>query len=352
MKIAVYTIAKNEEQFVQRWYESAKKADFLYILDTGSTDKTVELAQSLGINVGSLEINPWRFDHARNFSLNALPDDIDYCIALDMDEQLQPGWREAMESIHPSITRPRYQYTWSWKPDNSPGLVYGGDKIHARHGYYWKHPVHEVLMTDGKETQGWIELEIHHHPDSSKSRSQYLPLLELAVKESPDDDRNTFYYARELFFNNRTSEAISEFKRHLKLPTATWAPERAASMRYLAKLNAHDKQSQENWLQRAVLEAPDRREARVELAQFYYEQNEWAGGYFYATSALKIAEKPLEYLCEEFAWGCLPYDLAAICAYRLGLKKESIEYGTKAVELAPNDDRLKVNLSFYEGVKS
>jgi glycosyltransferase involved in cell wall biosynthesis len=99
MKIAVYTIALNEEKFVQTWYESAKDADYLLIADTGSTDGTVELAKSLGINVISIGINPWRFDDARNASLSAIPLDINYCIALDMDEQLQPGWREALEKI-------------------------------------------------------------------------------------------------------------------------------------------------------------------------------------------------------------------------------------------------------------
>lgn len=352
MKIAVYTIALNEANFVGSWYESAKEADYLLIADTGSTDTTKDLAKAFGINVIDLRIKPWRFDDARNASLAALPDDIDYCIALDMDEQLQPGWRAELEKMnHALVGRPRYQYTWSWNADGSPGLVYGGDKIHRRFGFRWKHPVHETLVyTDAQyDTQDWCGLEIHHHPDPTKSRSQYMPLLEVAIKEAPDDDRNTFYYARELFFNNQSDKAIAEFKRHLRLPTATWAPERAASMRYLAKLNAHDKQAQEQWLQRAVIEAPDRREARVELAQFYYEQGEWSAGYFYATSALKIAEKPLEYLCEDFAWGFLPYDLAAICAYQLGMEKESLEYGTKALELAPNDDRLKVNMSFYKG---
>jgi len=36
MKIAVYTVALNEEQFVERWYNSAKDADYLLIADTGS----------------------------------------------------------------------------------------------------------------------------------------------------------------------------------------------------------------------------------------------------------------------------------------------------------------------------
>ena len=59
MKVAVYTIALNEEKHVQRWYESAKDADYLLIADTGSTDRTVEIAKSLGINVINIKIDPW-----------------------------------------------------------------------------------------------------------------------------------------------------------------------------------------------------------------------------------------------------------------------------------------------------
>jgi glycosyltransferase involved in cell wall biosynthesis len=240
MKVAVYTIALNEEQFVEPWYESAKEADYLLIADTGSTDNTVAWARERGINVITVLIKPWRFDMARNASLAALPADIDYCIALDMDEVLLPGWRQELEKAHRNnATRPRYQYTWNWKDDayTEPGLQYGGDKIHSRLGYRWKHPVHEVLVCQGREVQEWIPLEIHHHPDHSKSRGQYLPLLKLAVDEDPSDDRNAFYYARELYFARDYDAALIEFKRHLSLPTAKWEPERAASMRYLAKID-------------------------------------------------------------------------------------------------------------------
>ena len=77
MKIAIYTIALNEEQFVQRWYDSAKDADYLLIADTGSTDNTVKLAKQFGISVINIGISPWRFDDARNASLAAIPLEID-----------------------------------------------------------------------------------------------------------------------------------------------------------------------------------------------------------------------------------------------------------------------------------
>lgn len=350
MKIAVVTIAKNERHFIERWYESAKEADYLLIADTGSTDGTYEHALHFGafntnLYTRQISINPWRFDDARNAALALLPDDIDYVINLDMDEVLVEGWREHLEKA--TATRPRYTYTWSWVDEEKgiPGLQYNGDKIAKRHGYRWKHPVHEVMVTDRiEETQEFIGLEIHHHPDHSKSRGSYFPLLKLSTEEDPWDDRNAYYYARELFFNNLYEDAKAEFKRHLSLPRAVWPPERAASMRYLAKCESENARE---WLEKAIKEAPGRREALVELAQYFYARGDYQNCYWRALDAISITEKPLDYLCEEFAWNQLPYDLAAISAWNLGFKEEALQYGEKASELAPDDARLARNLEFY-----
>jgi glycosyltransferase involved in cell wall biosynthesis len=343
MKIAVYTIAKNEEQFVKRWADSCIEADYRFILDTGSTDQTINTALELGIDTHQRVFTPWRFDDARNFALSLLPHDIDLCIALDMDEVLQPGWRQGLEVLSEDITRPRYKYTWSWNPDGTEGLVYGGDKIHSRHGYKWQHPVHEVLKPLGSEIQCWVDgLEIHHHPDSTKSRSQYLPLLQLAVAEDPRDDRNQFYLARELYFNHEYALSQYHFSRHLDL--SVWNPERAASHRYLAKMVPL---AAEFHLYRAVAEDPTRRESWVALAQYYYDQKNWLFCRNAASQALSITLKPLDYLCEADAWGWLPHDLMAIASYHLGDKATAWHHGGEAVRLNPADDRLRENLKWY-----
>jgi len=342
MKIAVYTIAKNEEQFVQRWADSCKDADYRLILDTGSTDNTCQIAWDTDVTVEVETFDPWRFDHARNVALACLPDDIDLCISLDMDEVLQPGWRQALEQLPLGVTRPRYKYVWSWNPDGTEGLTYGGDKIHARHGYTWKHPVHEVLKPDGVETQQWCDLQIHHHPDHSKSRSQYLPLLKLAVEEDPRDDRNQFYLAREYFFHGETGLAQYHFSEHLKL--SQWQPERAASYRYLAKMRPD---SAEHHLYKAIAEDPSRRESWVSLASVYHDKKDWVACRQACAMALRITEKPLDYLCEADAWGWLPHDLMAISCHHLGDTDEAFFHGSEALALNPTDTRLQANLTWY-----
>lgn len=345
-KIAVYCITKNEEQFIARWAKSAEKADYRVVVDTGSTDNTVQVAQEAGCIVHQIAVTPWRFDDARNASLALVPPDADWCIALDADEVLIPGWRSYMDHVPEGVTRPRYRYTWSWNADGSPGLVYMGDKIHTRFGYRWVHPVHEVLFPTVGEVQGNVGLEIHHHPDGSKPRSQYLPLLELAVQERPNDDRNSHYLAREYFFTGQYEKAAAEFKRHLSLPTAQWQAERARSMLYLSRIPGEDRLK---WVFSALAVDQSRRENWVEVAKYWYEQRNWKQCLAAAEHALSLTSPSLDYMTDPEAWGYLPYDLAAISAWNLERPELAMFYGEEAVKLAPGDERLQKNLAWYRG---
>lgn len=346
MKIAVYTITKNEAHFIERWASSCVEADYRIVVDTGSTDNTIELAEKAGCITHSIKISPWRFDDARNASLALLPD-ADLCVALDADEILVEGWRSHLESLDSNVTRPRYKYTWSWDSNGSPVLQYSGDKIHSRYGYRWKHPVHEVLTSVAEEVQEFCGLEIHHYPDPTKSRSQYLPLLELACREDPYDDRNAHYLAREYFFNGRLTEAAQEFKRHLALPKAKWAAERARSMRYLAKC---EPQNAEQWLLRAVAEEPARRETWAELSTHHYNKKDWPNCLAASVRGISIKERSFDYMSESFAWGFLLFDLAALSSFYLGFREQALMYGEQALCLDPKNQRLLDNLVWYQNL--
>ena len=91
MKVCVYAICKNESQFVERWMASMGEADAVVVLDTGSTDDTVERLRAAGARVTVERFDPWRFDTARNRSLDLVPEDADICVCTDLDEVLHPG---------------------------------------------------------------------------------------------------------------------------------------------------------------------------------------------------------------------------------------------------------------------
>lgn len=336
LKICVYAISKNEEKFARRWYESVKEADDVYVLDTGSTDNTVELLKSLGAKVGFKKINPWRFDVARNLSLDMVPMDTDICVCTDLDEVMEKGWREKLESCwNNNITRVSYTYNWKIL-DNKPIVSFYLDKIHKREGYRWVHPVHETLYYGGVEKKVLNEsIVVNHFPDENKSRSSYLPLLELSVKEDPLDDRNMHYLGREYMYYGRWNDAIDTLIKHLNLEKATWKDERCASMRFIGRcyLNLNRPLEAEMWYKKALEEAPYLKEPYSELALFYYNNGKYQEARDLFLKALDIKQGYKSYITEYFSSDFYIYDVLSLCEYYLGNYKRSLKYIDKALEI-------------------
>ncbi len=347
MKIIVYAIAKNESKFVERWYQSMKEADAIYVLDTGSTDDTKEKLKELGVMVFEKVYDSFRFDDARNEILNLLPDDADLCISMDLDEVFESGWRKVLEDNYHGETRVSYTYNWHIDENGVPDVTFYLDKIHTRHDYKWTHPVHEVLENiNNNETRVTISnLVVNHYPDKEKSRGSYLPLLELSVKEDPEDDRNMHYLGREYMYYKRYQEAIDTLIKHLSLKKATWRDERACSMRFIGRCYKYLKRFDEAimWYEKSIKEAPYLRDAYMELAFLYYEREEYTEVYTYLKQALKIKTHAKTYINEVFSWNETIYDLLSIACYYLNLLPESLYYIDKALEINPSNERIKNN---------
>ncbi len=348
-KVCVYAICKNEEKFVDRWMDSVLEADEVIVLDTGSTDETVNKLKSRGAKVTVEEIKPWRFDIARNKSLDLVPLDCDICFCADLDEVIEPGWRKELEDIWDKDTnRIYYNYNWSFDKYGNPSISFYIEKIHDRNNYIWHNPVHEVLKYIGKNEEikkTADKITVNHYPDNSKPRSQYLPLLELAIKEEPNDDRNMHYLGREYMYNGRWYDAIETLHKHLKLPSATWQPERAASMRFIARcykaLNMFEEANM--WFEKSILECPNVREGFVETALLQYEQNNYQRAINLLKNALSIKDRSKIYINENFCWDSTIYDVLSVCCYNIESYEEAYGYVCKALKLDPKNKRIKKN---------
>ena len=354
-KVCVYAISKNEEKFVNKWVDSVKDADYIVVLDTGSTDNTVELLKKRGVKVKQKIINPWRFDVARNESLKLIPEDTDICVCIDLDEVFENGWREKLDKIwEDNTTRLRYNYNWKLDKNNTPVVNFYIEKIHKKDGYKWIHPVHEVLEYSGKENFTTTDLiTVNHYPDETKSRSSYLPLLELSVKESPDNDRNMHYLGREYMYYGKWNESIDTLIKHLSLKTATWKDERCASMRFISRcyiaLNRYEEAKM--WLDKAINEAPYLRDPYVERALLEYKLENWKNVKDYCDKALNIRNHTKNYINETFSYDSTIYDLLSIAYYYLGDLENAIKYINLAIEMSPNNTRLINNKDFFLNLK-
>lgn len=348
LKICVYAICNGERQFIPRWIQSASPADHILICDTGSTDGAGDLARELGATVYNISVKPWRFDVARNTALSLIPEDIDVCISLDIDEILQPGWREEIERVWIKGQTNRLRYMFDW----GAGIPFYYEKIHARHGFVWKNIIHEVVATDPRIEEQWATtnfLLAVHRPDNSKPRGQYMPMLEADVKENPHNPRNSFYLARELTFHGRWEECVAEVDRYLSLP-GTWTTERMYALRIrgqaYSELNQLDSALESYLL--AVKEWPHSREPWIDLATHYLQKGEWKNSYDAAINAVSITDRENTYTIDPSVWGGKAWDIAAWSAWNLGMYQEAYRCGSEAVRLDPNCERYVQNLVHYK----
>jgi glycosyltransferase involved in cell wall biosynthesis len=207
-------IAKNEETNLPRLLESVKDCfDEIVLTDTGSTDKTVEIAKSFGCTVSHFD---WikDFSAARNFNMSQCK--TQYYMWLDCDDVLTNkdlfiSWRDStMETSDYWIATYDYAHDHTGKPVCSFARerCWRTDRALA-----WKYPIHEGV-TPHSPLVGAVKVafaptwKVSHQrtqEDLSKDKGRNLSVFETMTNM---DARMLYYYGKELFENQRAKEAF------------------------------------------------------------------------------------------------------------------------------------------------
>lgn len=356
VKIAVYAIARDEKVHAERWYNSMKEADGVFVLDTGSVDGTPDILRKLGATVECREVKPWNFAVARNASMELVPTEFDVLVCTDLDETFTDGWAEAvrrsLEEV-PQANSASCSFVTAFNSDGTAkdSMLYW--KIHRRSaGAYWKARVHEYLEFPSGRIDVFIGgMRLEHRPDATKSREQYLELLK-GEYEQVHDPRSVHYYARELFFRRRHEEAINTFLEHLSMDGSDWLEERAWSMRYIgislyATLGANVAYG---WFWKSAAECLWMREPLCDLAEIAYREGDYRLCEMACRFALSRNDRRMDYFTEEDAWGCKPLSLLSDALVKLGDAQGAKYFAEEAVAMKPSDARLKDNLAFIISV--
>jgi glycosyltransferase involved in cell wall biosynthesis len=341
MKVAAYCVALNEEKHVERWVEATAGADFRLVCDTGSTDGTVEKLRALGVTVYEIRVKPWRFDVARNTAQSLLPDDIDVCHVIDMDETVDADFYDKVrENWQEGANKGWHEF--------DTGHTWMGARLHARHGIYWRWPVHEAFVPSLNTPLRSVTIpsKMYHKPDATKSRSQYLSMLINASKEFPKDHRIWVYLCREYTFNRMWELVISAAEQVTKY-SDDWYVERAAVCRWASEANRMLQNIDEahRWADKAI-EIDPCGENYFEKVRCYYAQSDW-GGMWETCKKVAACEPTKHYLSSEALWRWQLDDMRALAAHYLGDKRKAVKYGQMAYDNNPADLRLKNNMDWY-----
>ncbi len=220
--LSVILIAKNEEQFIERCLSSVKPiANQIVLVDTGSTDRTVEIAKALGAEIHHFE---WcdDFSAARNVSLEHARGD--WILMLDADEELHHTQHAslldhlktplAMACRLPLVNKGREKDGVSYVPRlfrNAPGLHFVS-RVHEQVFYSVAARCREWGMSAPLGTA----VLLHHGYDPAvvKDRNKIernLHLLRKAIVERPSDPSLEMNLGLELVRSGELQEGLRHY---------------------------------------------------------------------------------------------------------------------------------------------
>lgn len=315
-KIAIYAIARDEEQNVPRFLKACEEADeIVVVVDYRSNDKTYDLLVEAAGNeangkkrkftvVRDQTIYPFRFDKMRNYALSLVSENVDYCISLDFDENIDSGYHEALNR-HSGYNLIQANYF-----ETTSGNIYPVHRIHTRHDFKWVNPVHEELKFEyGKPAIGLTDdIFIVHSPELRKTRD-YHELVKLALEEDPKNKRFMIYDA----IYSRSAEKFE------KVVTADWNYDEedrfwhAYAALELARMN-------ESFPASAISIAPDWADVWCEGAEWLFNKKKFSEAWFAIQQALK--QKPCGRSFQNPKY-VKPFDLAIKIGYAAGKAREA-----------------------------
>jgi glycosyltransferase involved in cell wall biosynthesis len=219
--VSACMIVKNEEEFLPRCLESIKNlVDELIIVDTGSTDRTVEIAKSYDAKV---YYHPWEDDFSKHRNQALSYATKDWIFQIDADEVLAPGCGGAVcEAIKNESIDSVYVTIKSAFDESKGEAVHNFIRIFRRNGViHYEGRVHNRIV--GARASEMYPIMLFHEgynlsrEDNEKKHIRRVRLLEKEIEENPDDPVSYHYLAVAYLGNKLYVKALEECKKALYL---------------------------------------------------------------------------------------------------------------------------------------
>ncbi|MDR0532148.1 MAG: glycosyltransferase [Oscillospiraceae bacterium] len=353
--ISLCMIVKNEEEVLARCLESAKDlVDEIIIVDTGSTDKTKEIAARFTEQVYDFE---WidHFAAARNFAFSKGTSD--YLMWLDADDIILPddakAFLELKESLAQDVDTVMLKYNIAFDEQGKPTFSYYRERILRRcPRAHWEGAVHEVITPFGKILHSPVG--ITHKRKAVTDPQRNLRLFERLVERGETlGPREQFYYARELFYNARYQDAVDLFEKFLSEGRG-WVENNIEACRVLGQcLNALGRQGEAlQALLRSFQYDSPRAELCCEIGAHYFTAQQYEQAIHWYQSALQCPRKDTGggFTLED-CHGYLPHLQLCVCYDRLGQRSQAIAHNEEAGKLRPQSPAYLHNVKYFAGEK-
>ena len=349
MKLSVCLIVRDEEEVLARCLDCVKKfADEIVVCDTGSKDKTVEIAKRYTDNVVFFD---WcdDFSAARNYCFEKACGD--YLMWIDADDIIEDGETEKIIGLKQVL--PQYDMAFlrygAFNPSGEPDYVYMRERIFRNSPEFrFSGAVHEAVTPSGKII--YSDALILHKKIKSPDSMRNLRIYQAKIMRGEKlDARSKFYYGRELFFCGmlRESEAVlSDFLRG-----DGWIENKieACINLYDLRLALGDREGAAQAVLFSFTLAPPRPRACCALGDVAYVGNNLQAAKYWYECALTAdsGERSGAFVDKSYS-RFIPYMRLCALHDRLGEYERAFAYNERAARERPDDKQVAHNRNYFK----
>lgn len=355
MTLSLCMIVKNEQDVLARALATAAiYADEIIIVDTGSTDRTVETAKKYTDKVYSFEWND-DFSAARNFAVSKAA--CGYWMWLDADDTVSVKAAKSIarlkNSLDPAVDIVMLPYVLTSGADGKPTFSYYRERIiKNRSDFVWRGRVHEAVVMHGSIIRGKPEIVHAKPPDkSSGTRNLDIYMKKVALGE-PFEPRETYYFARELYYNGHIEKAAERFREFLHEPNGFSVNKTDACLmlsRCLVKLG--NKAEALAPLYDSFNYGLPTGEVCCEIAMQLFSLNQTAQAAYWFESALRAKPDIASgAFVDKDCYGFLPCIWLSVCYDKMGNYRKAYRYHCRARKLNPEHPSVIANQKYFHGL--
>ena len=341
--VSLCMIVKNEEDVLARCLESVSDlVDEIVIVDTGSADRTREIAERFTSRVYDFT---WvdDFAAARNFAFSLA--EKDYCMWLDADDVLLEADRAAFETLKetldPDVGVVMAKYNTGFDEVGNVTFSYFRERLIKNHaGMRWKGAVHEAVTPVGRVRPS----------DPDRNLRIYESQLARGVELGP---RQQFYYGRELYYHQRYEEAIQVFEGFLDEGQG-WVEnniDACCHCAYCYERTNRPELALQSLLRSFAYDRP-RAEVCCELGRWFFQRERISQATYWYSLALTCARDDSRGgFVSPDCYGYLPCIQLCVCYSRLGDLERAEQMNELAASFKPDSASVLHNRDFFQSLK-